>query len=143
MRLVVKREIPEDDKLARHWNTLAERVDRPEVFYTYEWALAVQRAYGSCFTPLLMLGYEGGTLSAVASLALDREQSNQVVFLAATTADYCDFYSPAEQRDTWVGIVFRELQRLRFTKVILSNVPSGSRSVPAIEKGQLTGHRLV
>lgn len=138
MRLVVKREIPEDDKLARHWNTLAERVDRPEVFYTYEWALAVQRAYGSCFTPLLMLGYEGGTLSAVASLALDREQSNQVVFLAATTADYCDFHSSAEQRDTWVGTVFRELQRLRFTKVILSNMPSGSRSVPAIEKAART-----
>jgi CelD/BcsL family acetyltransferase involved in cellulose biosynthesis len=138
LRLVVKREIPEDEKLARHWNTLAERLERPEVFYTYEWALAVQRAYGSRFTPLLMLGYEGDTLSAVASLALDREQSNQVVFLAATTADYCDFLSPAEQRDTWVATVFRELQRLRFTKVILSNLPSGSRSVPAIEKAART-----
>jgi CelD/BcsL family acetyltransferase involved in cellulose biosynthesis len=138
LRLVVKREIPEDEKLARDWNTLAEQVERPEVFYTYEWALAVQRAYGSRFSPLLMLGYEGDTLSAVASLALDLEQSNQVVFLAATTADYCDFHSSAEQRDTWVGTVFRELERLRFTKVILSNVPAGSRSVAAIEKAART-----
>jgi len=39
------KEIPEDVNLRQQWNALVKRVDRPEVFYTYDWSLAVQRAY--------------------------------------------------------------------------------------------------
>ena len=45
MRLVLHREIPEDNILAGQWNQLVQQMEFPEVFYTYEWSLAVSRAY--------------------------------------------------------------------------------------------------
>ena len=45
------REIPEDANLRQQWNALVQRVDQPQVFYTYEWSLAVHRAYHSTLRP--------------------------------------------------------------------------------------------
>jgi hypothetical protein len=56
LRIVVHREIPDDPKLRREWNEVALQVERPEVFYTCEWALAVQSAYRAFLKPLLLLG---------------------------------------------------------------------------------------
>ena len=56
LRLVVLTEIPEDAELRQQWNALVDRVDRPQVFYTYEWSLAVQRAYSSTLHPLRYCG---------------------------------------------------------------------------------------
>ena len=55
LRLELRREIPEDPKLLRQWKELALRMERPEVFYTCEWALAVQSAYRDSLKPLLFL----------------------------------------------------------------------------------------
>ena len=55
VRLVVLQEIPEDANLRQQWNALVQRVDQPQVFYTYEWSLAVQRAYHAMLRPLLFL----------------------------------------------------------------------------------------
>ena len=38
MRLVVHRNIPDDTGLRDQWNTLVAEMERPEVFYTHEWA---------------------------------------------------------------------------------------------------------
>jgi len=93
LRLVPLREIPEDTNLRLQWNALVERVDRPQVFYTYEWALAVQRAYSATLHPLIFLAYDQPeSLCGVVALAVDSEGS-QVSFLCATTGDYCDFLS--------------------------------------------------
>jgi len=90
-------EIPEDSKLRQEWNTLVQQMERPEIFYTYEWALAMQRAYGTAAQPLLALAYEDGRLRGVAALAADPARQD-FSFLAATTADYCDFVSaPGDQ----------------------------------------------
>jgi len=59
VRLVTLREIPEDQNLRNQWNALVREMECPQVFYTYEWAMAVQRAYGGSLVPLLMLAYEG------------------------------------------------------------------------------------
>jgi len=41
LRIVLHRYIPEDPHLKLQWNNLVERMERPEVFYTHEWAWAM------------------------------------------------------------------------------------------------------
>jgi hypothetical protein len=99
LRLVLHREIPEDDRLACQWNVLVPQMESPEVFYTYEWALAVSRAYGSSVAPLLILAYDQDSLVGVVALATDGMRRG-TFFLTSTTADYCDFISsPANRAD--------------------------------------------
>ena len=80
--------------MRQRWNDLAVQMERPKVFYTCEWALAVQSAYQASLQPLLFLGYDGDDLVGVACLAADPTEQN-VSFLNATTADYCEFLSPS------------------------------------------------
>ena len=47
------------------------QMEHPEVFYTFEWARAVERSYGSTTKILLVLAYEGDSLMGVAALATD------------------------------------------------------------------------
>ncbi|MGB2603695.1 MAG: hypothetical protein WBC78_08875, partial [Candidatus Sulfotelmatobacter sp.] len=110
LRIVVHRELPEDPKLCRQWNDLVLQMERPEVFYTSEWALAVQSAYRASLKPLLFLGYEGESLIGVASLATDPAEET-ISFLAATTADYCEFLSSTQQRAWFVDAVVEELAK--------------------------------
>lgn len=125
MRIVLHREIPEDTKLHRQWDDMALQVERPEVFYTYEWALAVQSAYQVSRKPLLLLGYEGDDLVGVASLATD-PAGETASFLAATTADYCEFLTPPQNRAEFVNAVFSELRKSRVRSVALTNLPADS-----------------
>jgi len=122
---VVYREIPDDDLLARQWNELVWKMECPEVFYAYEWALAVSRAYRDSITPLLMLAYEQDSLVGVAALAIDRLQ-NEATFLAGNTADYCDFISRPEHRSDFVALVFSELLTLKVRLLVLPNLPADS-----------------
>ena len=83
-------------------------LENAQVFYTYEWALAVQRAYRGIMGPLLFLAYEGKSLVGIVALASD--QANVVSFLCATTGDYCDFLSTPENKPAFVAAVFAELK---------------------------------
>ncbi|MFZ0319345.1 MAG: GNAT family N-acetyltransferase [Candidatus Sulfotelmatobacter sp.] len=125
MRIVVYREIPEDAELQRQWNVVALETSRPQVFYTYEWALAVQAAYRASLKPLLLLGYEGSDLIGVASLASDRDGKN-LSFLAGTTADYCDFLIAPLRRGEFIGAVFAELGKIHAASLALANLPADS-----------------
>jgi CelD/BcsL family acetyltransferase involved in cellulose biosynthesis len=131
LRIVLHREIPEDPKLHRQWNDLALRMERPEVFYTYEWALAVQSAYQESIKPLLFLGYEGDYLAGVASLATDLAGDN-VSFLAASTGDYCEFLTQPQQRAEFVAAVFVELGKTKAGFVALANLPEDSATPAAL-----------
>lgn len=134
MRLVLLKEIPEDAHLRRQWNDLALRVEHPQVFYTYEWALAVQRAYRAFLQSLLFLAYdEQGLLAGVAALA--RDPSGRVSFLCATTGDYCDFLSLPEQRADFIAEVLAELRQQGIREITLTNLPADSASAAAIERG--------
>jgi CelD/BcsL family acetyltransferase involved in cellulose biosynthesis len=132
LRLAVLREIPEDEKLRRAWDALVEQADQPQVFFTYEWALAVQRAYGATLRPLIFLAYEEGeVLCGVAALAMD--PSNKTAsFLCATTGDYCDFLSSTGDREVFAADVLAELSRLNVTEIKLANLPADSATVPAL-----------
>lgn len=131
LRIVRYREIPEDSNLHRQWNDLVLGMERPEVFYTSQWALALQSAYRASLKPLLFLAYEGDLLVGVASLATDASDEN-VSFLAATTADYCEFLTRPQDRAQFVDAVFAELAKVRPTFVALANLPKDSATPVAL-----------
>lgn len=108
------------------------QMERPEVFYTSEWALAIQTAYGSSVKPLLLLGYEKDELVGVAALATGRT-AKCVGFLAATTADYCDFLSLPQHREEFVAAALHELQARSFTSFTLANLPADSATTQALQ----------
>jgi len=131
LRIVLHRRIPEDSKLRLQWNSVVLQMEQPEVFYTCEWALAMQSAYQASLTPLLFLGYEGDDLVGVASLAMDVAEEN-VTFLAATTADYCDVLTHPRRRDEFVDAVFAELGKIKLRLIALASVPEDSATPAAL-----------
>ena len=131
LRIILHREIPEDAKLSRQWNDLVLQMERPEVFYTSEWALAVQTAYRARLKLLLLLGYEGDQLIGVAPLATDPEEKT-ISFLAASTGDYCDFLSQSQQRASFVEAVFAELASSMPKFIALANLPEDSATPAAL-----------
>lgn len=125
------REIPEESSLLCGWNDLVQQMERPEVFYTSEWALAVQSAYQATRKPVLFLGYDGDDLVGVASLSADGNGSD-VSFLAGTTADYCDFLSHPQRRTEFVEAVLAELRQLKMNGLVLANLPADSATPIAL-----------
>jgi CelD/BcsL family acetyltransferase involved in cellulose biosynthesis len=131
LRIVVLEEIPEDATLRQQWNELVSRLDHPQVFYTYEWSLAMQRAYRGRLRPLIVLGYrEEESLSGVAALARDRY--GRASFLCATTGDYCDFLGAPEEKSEFVAAVLAELERRQIKEVTLTNLPGESVAVAVL-----------
>ncbi len=131
MRIVVLEEIPDDPRLATQWNDIALRTEQPQVFYTYEWAMAVQDAYRQELVPLVFLAYESARLVGVVALARST-QTDDVVFLTATTADYCDFLSEPGLRIDFVDAVLVELKKRAIGKITLTNLPADSRTPDAL-----------
>ncbi len=125
MRIKVNREIPDDPQLRHEWNELVLQMEHPEVFYTFEWARAVERAYGSTTKTLLVLAYEGDSLMGVAALATDAAE-RQTSFLAGNTADYCDFICRPAGRADFVAAVLSELANLQLPMLRLANLPADS-----------------
>lgn len=132
LRIVLFRNIPEDPRLRAEWNALARSVEHPQVFYTYEWALAVHRAYEAALASMLFLAYdEQEALRGVAALALEKS-SGSISFLCATTGDYCDFVSSEEDRPAFVSDVLAELRKQGFDRITLTNLPAESATVAAL-----------
>jgi CelD/BcsL family acetyltransferase involved in cellulose biosynthesis len=131
LRIVLYRSIPDDAALREQWNALVAQADRPEVFYTHQWALAVQRAYGQTLVPWLLLQYEGDVLTGVAALATEARQQ-KATFLAGTTADYCDFLGREPDRVAFLDLVFAELRKAGVNEVVLPNLPADSVTTKAL-----------
>jgi CelD/BcsL family acetyltransferase involved in cellulose biosynthesis len=131
LRIALYQEIPDDTELLRQWNAVALQTERPQVFYTCEWALAMQSAYRAELKPLLLLGYEADKLVGVASLATDLTGKN-IGFLAATTADYCDFLAAPQLYEQFVDAVLAELQKNSFASLALANLPADSKASGAL-----------
>ena len=113
------------------------------MFYTCEWALAVQSAYQASLKPLLVLGYEADELVGVASLATNQREK-QISFLAATTADYCDFLTQPELRAEFIDAVLGELRKMDAGSISLANLPADSKTPDALrEKGGEHGFHIL
>ncbi len=140
MRLTVLKEIPEDETLRQAWNALVERGHQPQIFYTYEWALAVQRAYAATLHPLLFLAYdEQNGLCGLVALAADAANGT-ASFLCATTGDYCDFLAMPDHREAFVAEVLQELKRQKVREIKLANLPADSATVAALRYAANTEH---
>jgi len=132
--------MPEDAILRRQWDALVLSVERPQVFYTYEWALAVHRAYNASLRPLVFLAYdEQNSLCGIAALASDAG-GNRVSFLGATTGDYCDFLSVPGQRSQFLRAVLGELRSRGIGEITLANLPADSLSVAALRQAARESH---
>jgi CelD/BcsL family acetyltransferase involved in cellulose biosynthesis len=131
LRIVLHRDIPEDPDLQCQWNALVYQMERPEVFYTHQWAKAVQCAYHSSLVPFLVLAYEADVLIGVVALATDPGHQT-ASFLAGTTADYCEFLSHPSHREPLAQAAFSELRKARIKKMELANLPADSATPRAI-----------
>ncbi len=143
MRLVVLKEIPEDADLRRQWNALVLSAEQPQVFFTYEWALAASRSYHTTLKPLLFLGYDAGNnLCAVAALATD-PPGQHLSFLCATTGDYCDFLSGPELREEFVVSVLDEVRKQNVGEIVFANLPADSGTARVLRKlSASSGYRM-
>src|SRR5947209_5861339 len=142
MRLLLYRRIPEDDDFRRQWNHLVHAMESPAIFYTWEWALAVARAYASTTQPLLFAAYRDELLVGVAAFACDMT-SRKVWFLTASTGDYCDFISAPQDRAEFIKAVVGELRKMDIAEFRLANLPADSASGPLFELGAAnSGYRV-
>jgi CelD/BcsL family acetyltransferase involved in cellulose biosynthesis len=135
MRLTWTRGLPEQPGLPEQWNALVLQMETPEVFYTWEWAAAVVRAFGNTLEPWIATAYEGDELVGVAALA--KASETEVVFLAGVTADYCDFVSRPAQRKEFVTEVLRALREAGTRTIVLANLPADSATVAELKVGPL------
>ena len=109
-------------------------VEQPEVFYTYEWALAVQKAYKARLPPMAILGYDASEkLFGVVALTAD-DHCKTASFLCATTGDYCDFITEPGRRDEFVSAVLAELKTRGIKNTAFTNLPVDSATFAAIRK---------
>jgi CelD/BcsL family acetyltransferase involved in cellulose biosynthesis len=139
IRITVLKEIPEDLTLARDWNRLVAQMEHPEVFFTYQWALAVGRAFQATLSPLLFLMYQGNELCGVAALAVDGETGATASFLTEATADYCDVVSTPQTRGEVLACLLREASKLGLRRLCLSYLPSDSftwKELPAVSRAE-------
>ena len=126
MRVTVLKEIPEDPELSAAWNTLVLAMENPEVFFTYQWALAASRGFQKHLSTLLFLVYDFDQLAGVAALAIDPKAPRAAFFLTSSTADYCDIVSTPENRRAVILALLEEIQKLGLHDLVLANVPANS-----------------
>jgi len=131
MRIVLHREIPDDPQLQQQWNALVQEMERPEVFYTHQWALAVGRSFGDSLATMLVLAYEGEKLTGAAALAAD-PGCRMASFLCGTSADYCDLLGRPDQRAELLEAVLAELSRAGLENVVLTSLPADSATIKAL-----------
>ncbi|MGA2967235.1 MAG: GNAT family N-acetyltransferase [Terriglobales bacterium] len=132
MQVTVLEKIPEDPEIILAWDNLVFQMDRPEVFYTQQWALAASRAFSDSLCPLTFLVYESGRLAGVAALASNRESPDTAFFLTASTADYCDVVSAPETRAAVLAAVIEKMNELGVRDLVLANVPAESHTLRAM-----------
>jgi CelD/BcsL family acetyltransferase involved in cellulose biosynthesis len=126
VQVTVLKEIPEDPDLSEAWNTLVLAMDNPEVFFTYQWALAASRGFHSRLSPLLFLMYDSGQLAGVVALAVDPNAPRVAFFLTSSTADYCDIVSAPANRKAVLLALLQEFKNLGLSDLVLANVPANS-----------------
>ena len=81
MRVTVLEKIPEDPDLSAAWNTLVLAMENPEVFFTYQWALAASRGFQELLSTRLFLVYDFEELAGVVALAIDPRAPRAAFFL--------------------------------------------------------------
>ncbi len=129
VRVTVLKTIPEDPEICAAWNRLVLGMENSEVFFTYQWALAVSRSFRGNQCPRLFLVHDSGQLVGVAAFAVRSSAPRAAFFLASSTADYCDIVSAPENRKDVLLALLRELRGLGFRDLVMASVPSSSATL--------------
>lgn len=133
LRLVQFREVPRDANFRRQWNALVEKAERPEVFFTWEWARAVEKAYGDVLKPwLFVLQNQDESLVGLAAFATDQSR-REISFLGATTGDYCDVLGEPSCRGEIIEALLAECA-ISNARITLANLPADSATVGALHE---------
>jgi CelD/BcsL family acetyltransferase involved in cellulose biosynthesis len=140
LHVTVLTEVPEDPQLVASWNDLVMRMERPEVFYTHQWALAASRAFRETVLPLMCLVHESDRLCGVAALATLHDSRGNAFFLTASTADYCDVVSESALRSGVLAAIFQELSRRGVRNFVLANVPASSQTLLQLTRIAQSNH---
>jgi CelD/BcsL family acetyltransferase involved in cellulose biosynthesis len=127
--VTVLKEIPEDVDLSEAWNMLVLEMENPEVFFTYQWALAASRGFQKQLSPLLFLIYDSQQLVGVVALAVDPKAPRAAFFLTSSTADYCDIVSAPANRRAVLLALLKEIKDLGLSDLVLANVPATSATL--------------
>ncbi len=129
MRVTVLKEVPQDADLSEAWNNLVLGMENPEVFFTYQWALAASRGFQGTLSTLLFLVYDFERLAGVGALAVNPRAPRAAFFLTSNSADYCDIVSAPGERAAVLVALLEEIQELGLSDVVLANVPSNSATL--------------
>jgi CelD/BcsL family acetyltransferase involved in cellulose biosynthesis len=140
LHVSVLKEVPEDPQLTASWNDLVMRMERPEVFYTHQWASAASRAFRETVQPLICLVHESDRLCGAAALATLHDSQENAFFLTASTADYCDVISDPALRPAVLAAIFQELSREGVRNFVLANVPASSQTLSQLTKISQSNH---
>jgi hypothetical protein len=139
VRVTVLKEIPEDPDLSEAWNALVLAMENPEVFFTYQWALAASRGFQTRLSPLLFLMYDSDQLAGVVALAIDPNAPRAAFFLTSSTADYCDIVStPANRKKSRVSAL------VTWFWPTSPRIQPPSKNFPALpDRATFTSHRAL
>ncbi len=132
MRVMVLEEVPEDQEIILAWNDLVLKMERPEVFFTHQWALAASRAFSATLSPKIFLMHQDARLAGVAAMATALESPAKAFFLTASTADYCDIVSPPGTRDAIAKALLERMKDLGMRDLVLANLPAESQTLRAL-----------
>jgi hypothetical protein len=130
--VIVLEAVPEDQEILVAWNDLVFRMERPEVFFTHQWALAASRAFSASLFPKIFLMYEAGQLAGIAAMATTLKSPGTAFFLTASTADYCDIVSAPEIRPAILTALLEQMKDMGVRDLVLANVPAESSTLRAL-----------
>src|SRR5580700_7245789 len=116
-------------------------MENPEVFFTYQWALAASRGFQPQLSTRLFLVYDVDQLVGIAALAVDPRAPRAAFFLTSSTADYCDVVSTPENRKAVVFALLEEIRKLGLSDLVLANVPANSATLQELP-GVAGSHRF-
>jgi len=129
-----------EETLREEWNRLVLEMEVPQVFFTYEWALALERSFQSSTQPLIFILRQGQELTGVAALACRPSDAEEAFFLGASTADYCDIVSAPRNRSLVVMELLRALRCSQVRKISLTCIPSDSATIEALSRARSCGY---
>jgi CelD/BcsL family acetyltransferase involved in cellulose biosynthesis len=129
-----------EDVLREEWNQLVLQMEVPQVFFTYEWALAVECSFRSSTEPLIFTLRRNNALIGVAALAHTPSDPREVFFMGASTADYCDIVSAPQDRSLVVMELLRALRRSDARKVSLASIPHNSATIETLSQARSSGY---
>lgn len=126
----------QNERLRNEWDQLVLQMEVPQVFFTAEWALAVERAFHSSLEPWIFVFRRDDVLIGVAALASKPTDRKKLFFLAASTGDYCDIVSAPNDRTVAVAALLNALHQQGIRKITLTNIPEESATISALSESR-------